>query len=410
LELSIDQAQARRFLLYRQGLMGARRFSGKEGALEFIRQAGCIQFDPVDVCGRNAELVLQSRVKGFTKSMLDELLYRDRRLVDFFDKNLSIFPMEDWPYLRAASSGSYAEAADAIASDNARGGDAVRRIIPQIRKKIRERGYVSAKDIETDEKILWYWGMMSSLPRAALESLYFRGELVIHHKKGMQKSYAFAEDCIPSNILRSGNPFKAPAERFKWRVLRRIGAIGLLWNRASDAWLGMSMKTAQREAAFASLLAEGKIFPVQVEGIQGELYGRSTDRPLLDEILAGKSLRGRTEFLAPLDNLLWDRKLIKALFGFDYKWEIYTPVKQRKYGAYTLPILHGDNFYGRVEAVCDRKSRKMKIQNLWLEHPASPKEKTEKLRADFRKCAERFAKFNGCETLVCDIPNLTSLK
>ena len=41
----------------------------------FVCQAGCIQFDPVDVCGKNAELTLQSRVKGFKKSMLWELLY-----------------------------------------------------------------------------------------------------------------------------------------------------------------------------------------------------------------------------------------------------------------------------------------------------------------------------------------------
>ena len=63
-----------------------------------MRQAGCIQFDPVDVCGKNAELTLQSRVKGFTKKMLGELLYEDRKLVDYADKELSIWPAEDWPY------------------------------------------------------------------------------------------------------------------------------------------------------------------------------------------------------------------------------------------------------------------------------------------------------------------------
>ncbi len=59
--------------------------------MEFIRQAGCIQFDPVDVCGKNAELVLQSRIKRFSKEMLSDLLYQDRVLVDYFDKNLAIF-------------------------------------------------------------------------------------------------------------------------------------------------------------------------------------------------------------------------------------------------------------------------------------------------------------------------------
>jgi uncharacterized protein YcaQ len=60
-------------------------------------------------------------------------------------------------------------------------------------------------------------------------------------------------------------------------------------------------------------------------------------------------------FLAPLYNMLWDRKLIKALFGFDYKWEIYTPEGERKYGYYVLPILYGDSFFGRIEFSCDKK-------------------------------------------------------
>ena len=90
--------EARNFILLKQGLLGESRFTGKQGALDYVRQAGCIQFDPVDACGKNAELTLQSRVKGFTKQTLYELLYEDRKLVDYPDKNISIIPAEDWPY------------------------------------------------------------------------------------------------------------------------------------------------------------------------------------------------------------------------------------------------------------------------------------------------------------------------
>ena len=65
--LRITQERARLYMLIRQGLLGKHRFIGKNGAYQYVRQAGCIQFDPVDVCGRNAELTLQSRVKGFRK-------------------------------------------------------------------------------------------------------------------------------------------------------------------------------------------------------------------------------------------------------------------------------------------------------------------------------------------------------
>ena len=79
---TISKLNARQFILAKQGLIGSYRFVGKSGAYDYVRQAGCIQFDPVDVCGKNAELTLQSRVKGFRKPMLAELLYKDRLLVD----------------------------------------------------------------------------------------------------------------------------------------------------------------------------------------------------------------------------------------------------------------------------------------------------------------------------------------
>ena len=88
--IKLTNRQARQFLLLKHGLLGEHKFTGKQGALDFIRQAGCIQFDPVDMCGKNAELTLQSRVKKFKKEMLYDLLYKDRALFDYPDKQLSI--------------------------------------------------------------------------------------------------------------------------------------------------------------------------------------------------------------------------------------------------------------------------------------------------------------------------------
>ena len=62
--VKLTREQARRFLLRRHGLLGGYQFEGKRGILEFVKQVGCIQFDPVNVCGRSPELVLLSRVKG----------------------------------------------------------------------------------------------------------------------------------------------------------------------------------------------------------------------------------------------------------------------------------------------------------------------------------------------------------
>lgn len=389
--ITLTNRQARQFILLKHGLLGEHRFTGKHGVLDFISRVGCVQFDPVDVCGRSADITLNSRVKGYTKEMLDELLYKDRRLIDFFDKNLSIFAVEDLPiFLYKKTSGGYAEMYDS------RGGGAVKRIAPLIHQLIGEHGHISAAEIDIDETIEWHWGTMSSLPRAALESMYFCGELIIHHKTGTNKSYALIEDYIPEDILNAKLPFNTEEERLAWHVKRRIGAVGMLWNRASDAWLGLSIKSAERAAAFKKLLEDGLIFEVRVEGLNNLLYIREDDRTILETVLSEKEFQPRCELIAPLDSVIWDRKLIKGLFGFEYTWEIYTPAVKRKYGAYVLPILHGDRFIGRVEAVCERKNKNLIVKNIWYENDVK---QTKKLQNTINTCLENFMKFNGCNTI-----------
>lgn len=379
--IHLTNEQARRFLLHKQGLIGARIYRNKEGALAYIRSVGSIQFDPVDVCGKNAELILQSRVAGFTKRMLSDLLYRDRALVDYFDKNLCIMPVEDWPYFGRGR---------VCYGEHERGRKEIDAVRGEIRKALEERGALSSADLDYGEKVSWFWSD-TRLSRAALEHMYFCGELAVHHKKGSIKYYDLAERCIPEEILRAPEPYPDEAAHQAWRVERRIGAIGLLWNRASDAWLGIdSLKAAQRDRAFETLLSDQRIAEVRVDGVREPLYCRARDMGALACIQTDPILRGRCEFLAPLDCLLWDRKLIAALFGFDYKWEIYTPESQRKYGHYVLPVLHGDRFAGRIELARD-KSAGIVVKNLWYEDGAR---QTKALADAIEARAGQFARFD----------------
>lgn len=401
LRLSLEQA--RRFLLLKQGLLGDHRFIGKAGALSYVRQSGCIQFDPVDACGKNAELALQSRVKGFAKRDLYDLLYTDRQLVDYPDKNLSIIPVESWPYFER-----YRQAA----RESGKQFDGLDVLQKQALAYIDEHGAVSSAELPITGSTYWHsaihwsgnWSGSSNAARSVLEQLYSTGQLVIHHKEGARKYYDLAVKHLPAQLLGAPDPLPEDEAHMAWRVLRRIGAIGLLWNRPSDAWLNIwGMKAAQRDAAFSALLSSERIVPLQVDGLKDALYCRSEDIPLMEAASQQTQWKPRCELLAPLDCMLWDRRLINALFGFDYTWEIYTPAAKRKYGYYVLPMLYSDNLVGRVEATADRKAGMLTVKNIWLESGVRP---TKKLQTAIGGCLKRFAKFNDCRELS-DIPPLS---
>ena len=398
--VELANTQARMFILAKQGLLGSYRFSGKEGAYAYVRQAGCIQYDPVGVCGKNAELTLQSRVKGFRKSMLAELLYKDRLLVDYADKELSIWPAEDWPCFSP-----YRERSRELGASFS----GLAELEQEALAYIRANGPVSSDTLPIDGEIFWHssmhwsgnWHKNSKAARSVLEQLYTDGTLVIHHKNGSRKFYDLAERHLKKSLLTADCPCTDEEELLCWRVLRRIGAVGLLWDRNSPALLGIEFNAEQRKSVFSALEERGEIQPAVVEGIKTRFYYRAEDEPLMQAVLAGTiDKKARMEFLAPLDPLLWDKTLVAALWGFRYSWEIYTPVSRRQYGYYTLPVLWGCDFIGRIEATSDQKSSTLRVKNFWLEPGVR---QTKKLQLSLDRTLRRFASFNDCTTVeLCE--------
>ena len=375
--LSLTNQQARRLLLAYQGLWPPHAVRGKAGALDYIRRVGCIQFDPLNIVGRNPELVLQARVADFRPEMLDELLYQDRALLDGWDKNMSIYPVEDWPCF-----GRRREGARRTYGDPSR---PATEILPQVRQEIERRGPLSSIDLDFDETVRWSWAP-TRIARAALESMYWWGELVVHHKVNTRKVYDFARRHIPQELLSAPDPNEREEQYHDWYVQRRIGGIGLLWNRSGDAWLGMrSIKSADRKAALARLLEQDEVLEVSVEGIRWALdRSLNVDTPL------------RASIIAPLDNLMWDRRYLRELFGFEYLWEVYKPVAERRWGYYVLPILYGDHFIARFEPGRDKQSDALTIQNWWWEPGITP---SDEMQSALRDCFVRLLGFLGRERL-----------
>ena len=243
-EVTVSVGQARRYLVAYQRLAQPRTLKGKAGALEYIRQVNCIQFDPINVVGQNPHLVLQSRVRNYRPALLDELLYRERSLVDGFDKVMSIYPREDWPFFnayRAAMGQLYKEASST---------EKATRLLDWVREEIRTRGPLSALELEDDTKMDWWLTGSARAVRIALDILFYSGEVVIHHRVANRRYFELATRVLGEPLTAPADPHEDASAYREWHVLRRIESMGLARPQGNGQWGGI-----QRSGSLEPVLA-----------------------------------------------------------------------------------------------------------------------------------------------------------
>ncbi len=359
----ISKSQFRKFLIHYHGLSTARRFSGISGITDYVKQVGCIQYDPLNVVGRNADLVLQSRIDDYSPNMLHQLLYCDKKLVDGWDKMMSIYSIDDWPSfsrLRLHKKLAYEDFC------RRRRKLEVRDYSELVCNAIAQRGPSFAREIKlgTIKSGGWRHTKLSSM---TMDYLFHSGVLAIANKKNVQRQYDLIEKTFPAAVLARAESFATDEDFYKWYVKRRIGSIGIYWSKSGDGWLGNFIsKRPIRIKAIEQLLSNDQIVEIGVEGIAETFFIRRSDFPQLLAI-DNESENSAARFIAPLDNLMWDRKLIAKIFDYNYKWEVYKPAAQRQYGYYVLPVLYGDRFVARFEPQHHKKGEPLLVKNWWWE-------------------------------------------
>ena len=123
-----------------------------------------------------------------------------------------------------------------------------------------------------------------------------------------------------------------------------------------------------------------------VEGVEGEW------RVDPAALAAGDGFSPRTALLSPFDRLVFDRKRLTELFGYEYLLEMYKPAAQRRWGYFALPILHSDRFIGKLDAKADRKAGLLRVHAVHEDLPFS-----EETSAAVYSEIERLAHWLGLE-------------
>ena len=331
---------------------------------------GSLQFDPLDVTGRNHDLILAARIDGYRRAWTDALLYEERWLYETYNKGLSLVPTAELPWYRITWDHNDREHAASTFTDHAP-------LVEELLERIRRDGPLSSTDIEPRAEIDWYWRPTNQV-RAILEALAEAGVLGLARREGNRRVYDLAERLFPSELLAQRPP---EIDQRRHKLLSRYRAHGLLGaGGQSEIWFGTGRTAADRHSLRVDLVDAGALVPVEVEGVRGTRFILGEEIAALEEaarsVAAGEPAGPGVTFLAPLDPFVWDRDLLRSLFDFDYVWEVYVPAAKRRWGYYVLPMLAGDRLIGRIEPRIERKTGTLRIIDLWweagIDPPASP--------------------------------------
>ncbi|MBS1718275.1 MAG: YcaQ family DNA glycosylase [Armatimonadetes bacterium] len=306
---------------------------------EAFHKLRSIQFDPIAPVGCNHDLVLQARVPGYKVGDWERLAYKDRHIYDGWDKQASLVPFEGWSVRRIFHSYHRKWFEQKIFQDH-------KEAVDLILKELSERGPLMPRDFDFQmrrEEWKGHWHG-PSVTKQTLRALWHSGLIMTSGRKSGQHVYDLTERVVPGHVL--NQPTVKHDDAIRELVLDRHVAMGIVRPSAGPEIWSLEVLNPRKREAIDALVKMGKIVPVEVEGVKAHAT------PEFLSLLDQPSLEPRCVFVAPLDQFMWDRKMIAHLFGFDYIWEIYTPEAKRRWGYYVLPIVYGDAMVARVEFFC----------------------------------------------------------
>jgi uncharacterized protein len=345
---------ARELLLAAQGLGSVPERATKDDVRGIIRRMGVLQIDSISVVARSPYLVLWSRLGSYEPRWLDELL-AEGALFEYWSHAACFIPIEDYGLYRRLM---------------IEGGEKTRswmqahhEEIEHVMERVSENGPVRAAEFaRTDGKAGGWWEWKPE--KRALEHLFAAGELMISRRENFHRVYDLRERVL-ANALPDWEDALAPNEQEVRRALalKTVRALGVALAR----WVPDYFRTPKKGVSglLEELADEGSLLRARIEDEPAYLHPDNAG--LAEEIISGGLRSSVTTLLSPFDPVVWDRARALELFGFEYKIEVYTPAARRRYGYYSLPILHSGSLVGRLDAKAHRKQGIFEVKSIHLE-------------------------------------------
>lgn len=371
---SISLQTARRLAVSKQHLSRSPRpNTGPEGILSVLRDLAYVQLDTFSTVVPPQVIALWSRVGKFRLDQLEDLLWRDRKVLEACPEPASYVLAEDYPLLLSLMRG-YPRG---VRSWWGRRRDRAQRWLDAHDEVVRSvLGQLEGNELPLDQfeghvptsrKAEDGWSSASDVARA-LAYLHMRGEVMVVGREGNQKVWGIPADFLPSWVDRTELSWEEVERRAVHRALAALGtgsAPEVYYYFPRGKYVGLRETLGRLER-------EGEIREVRVAGTAGKerRYIREQDLPLLDA-MESKDWKGRLALLSPYDNLIAGTSRTERLFGFHYTHGNYLPAANRRYGLYVLPILWEDQIIGRLDPSLDRATHTLHIHSVHAE-PEAP--------------------------------------
>jgi hypothetical protein len=329
---------------------------------------GILQIDSVNVVERAHQLTLFSRLGPYDSDLLWRAL-EERYLFEYWARMASFSPIEDYPLFRHRMERHAKKTGDWTKALNARAPGYVESVYTQV----AERGPLTVADLdEPGERAGPWWGWADG--KIALERLFASGRVSVAFRRNFTRYYDLVERVIPKELLVVS---VAPDEAQKRLILQAARALGIA--TARDLFDYYWIRGAEGRPALSSLVAEGSLVEVEVEGWSKPAY-----------LYAGspipRSINART-LINPFDPLMWNRERIERLHDFYYRVEIYVPQPKRIHGYYVFPFLLDDDLVARVDLKADRKAGVLRVLGAFGEDGVEPIRVARELAAELGEMA-----------------------